>query len=325
MRKSKLAGGAVSIVMAIVLIYLVLSSAGIEEIKDSLQDISYWWIATSVILYTLDQGLEAKRWSLILKDNSLDVGLKDAFFAFNLGNSINIIVPAKLGDVARSYYLKKEKKYGYSRTLPSTILDRFFDVIGVYIVTLLTGIYVVTAVRLPSWLFTLMAAGIGILVAAFIVMWLLVKNKKYVTSIKQEKLRSFMESLIEVLEGSIKNKGKFVLLTFMSVVLWALEGIVSFTITLSIGIKVNPIVITFVSMIATLTKVIPVTPGGIGVFEGAMAVLLVMFGVGKPDAAIVATVNHLVMNLYTLAIGVFVIVTKGISISKIKNEKVDEI
>lgn len=325
MRKGKLAGGAVSIVIAVVLIYLVLSSAGIEGIKDSLQGINYWWIALSVLLYTLDQGLEAKRWSLILKDNSLDVGLKDAFFAFNLGNSLNIIVPAKLGDAARSYYLKKESGYGYSRTFPSTIIDRFFDVIGVYIVTLLTGIYVVTTVKLPNWLFTLMAAGIGALVGAFIVIWLLVRNKEYITRIKQEKLRSFMESLIEVLEGSIKHKEKFVMLTSMSVLLWALEGIVSFTITLSLGININPIVITFVSMIATLTKVIPVTPGGIGVFEGAMTVLLVMFSTQKSDAAVIATVNHLIMNLYTLAIGVFVIVTKGISISKIKDEKVDAI
>lgn len=325
MRKGKLAGGAVSIATAVVLIYLVLSGAGIEGIKDSLQGINYWWIALSVLLYTLDEGLEAKRWSLILKDNSLDVGLKDAFFAFNMGNSLNIIVPAKLGDAARSYYLKKERGYGYSRTLPSTILDRFFDVIGVYIVTLLTGIYVVTAVRLPNWLFTLMAAGIGALVAAFIVMWLLVRNKEYITRIKQERLRNFMESLIEVLEGSIKHKEKFVMLTSMSVLLWALEGIVSFTITLSLGININPIVITFVSMIATLTKVIPVTPGGIGVFEGAMTVMLVIFGTQKPDAAVIATFNHLIMNLYTLAIGVFVIVTKGISISKIKDEKVDAI
>lgn len=325
MRKSKLAGGAVSIVIAVVLIYLVLSGAGIEGIKDSLQGINYWWIALSVLLYTFDEGLEAKRWSLILKDNGLDVGIKDAFFAFNLGNSLNIIVPAKLGDAARSYYLKKESGYGYSRTLPSTILDRFFDVIGVYIVTLLTGIYVVTAVKLPNWLFTLMAAGIGVLVVAFIVIWLLVRNKEYITRIKQEKLRSFMESLIEVLEGSIKHKEKFVMLTSMSVILWALEGIVSFIITLSLGININPLVIIFVSMIATLTKVIPVTPGGIGVFEGAMTVLLVMFSTQKPDAAVIATVNHLIMNLYTLAIGVFVIITKGISISKIKNEKVDAI
>jgi len=325
MRKGKLAGGAASILAAVVLIYLVLSSAGIEKIKDSLHGINYWWIAMSVLLYTLDEGLEAKRWSLILKDNSLDVGLKDAFFAFNLGNSLNIIVPAKLGDAARSYYLKKEKEYGYSRTLPSTILDRFFDVIGVYIVTLLTCIYVVTAVKLPNWLFTLMAAGIGVLVLAFIAIWLLMRNKKYITRIRQEKLRSFMESLIEVLEGSIKHKEKFMVLTLMSVFLWALEGIVSFAITLSLGININPIVITFVSMVATLTKVIPVTPGGIGVFEGAMTVLLVMFGIQKSDAAVIATVNHLIMNLYTLAIGVFVIVTKGISISKIKYEKVDAI
>jgi uncharacterized protein (TIRG00374 family) len=323
MRKSKLAGGAVSIVAAVALIYLVLSSAGIEGIKDSLKSINYWWIALSVVLYTLDEGLEAKRWSCILRDNSLDVGLKDAFFAFNLGNSINITVPAKLGDVARSYYLKKEKGYGYSRTLPSTLLDRFFDVIGVYVVTLLTGIYVVSAVKLPDWLFTLMIVGIVVLVAAFVAIGLLLRNKKYIESIRRDKLRCFMESLIEVLEGSIKHKGKFVMLTFMSVVLWTLEGIVSFTVILSLDVNINPIVITFVSMIATLTKVIPVTPGGIGVFEGAMTVLLVMFGIGISDAAVIATVNHLIMNLYTLIIGVFVIVTKGMSISKIKSEKVD--
>ena len=324
MKKSKLAGGVISVLAAVLLIYLVLSSAGIDEVWDSLKSINCWWIAISVVLYTLDQGLESKRWSYILKDNSLNVGIKDAFFAFNLGNSINIIVPAKLGDVARSYYLKKEKGYGYSRTLPSTFIDRFFDVIGVYVVTLLASIYVVSAVKLPTWFFTLMIAGIAALLAAFIAIGMFLKNKDFARHIKQEKLRGFMESLIEVLEGSIKHKGKFMLLTLMSVAIWTLEGIVSYTIILSLGINMNPIIILFVSMIATLTKVIPITPGGIGVFEGAMAVLLMGFGVGTSNAAVIATVNHLIMNLYTLVIGVYVIIVKGISISKIKYEKVDE-
>jgi uncharacterized membrane protein YbhN (UPF0104 family) len=77
-------------------------------------------------------------------------------------------------------------------------------------------------------------------------------------------------------------------------------------------------------MIAILTKVFPITPGGIGIFEGTMVLVLSMFGLGSGEIAAASAVNHLFMNLYTLIVGMYVLLRKDISISKIQRERVDD-
>jgi uncharacterized protein (TIRG00374 family) len=324
MKKSKIAGVVLSCAAAAALIILILSKTGIENIEDYIGHMNYLWMIGAIVLYTFDVLLRAKRWGDILKDNNIEITLMDSFLAYNLGNSLNIIVPAKIGDIARSYYLKRKQDLNYSETLPATFLDRFFDVVGVYIVILVCSIYVVARVKLPVWFYDLLVIGIACLVIAFIAVWYLLKRKEKIQAIKQDKIRKFVESLIEVLEGSIKNRAKFARMTMLSVFIWTVEGLVAFAVFLSLNIWINPIVAIFTSMTATLTKIVPITPGGIGIFEGTMVIILSLFGMGTGEAGMASTLNHLVMNLYTLVIGVYVILKSGISISQIRGEKVEK-
>ena len=313
-----------SFIIAAVLLYLILRQVGIEDFKEYLKKINYLWIIAAVILYTFDMTIRAYRWREILKDNNISIKLWESFEAYNLGNALNIIIPAKIGDIARSYYLKRKYSFEYSKTLPATFLDRFFDVIGVYIVILITSIYVISRIKMPVWFFDLILLGVVCLFFAFLIIGYSIKRKDKLYSIKNKNISHFIISLIDVFEGSIKNKIKFLKLVMCSVLVWLFEGLITITIFYSVGQTINPFVAIFTNMTATLTKIFPVTPGGIGVFEGTMVLVFSMFGIGKGIAGIVSTLNHMLMNIYTILVGVYVLIANGISVSKIKSEKVNE-
>ncbi|HYE82826.1 MAG TPA: lysylphosphatidylglycerol synthase transmembrane domain-containing protein [Clostridia bacterium] len=311
-----------SVALAAVLMYYLLSKAGFSVIAESLAQLDYGWVLLAIFLYTFDMVLRAFRWKFVLKGNGIHISITDSFLAYNLGNSLNIIVPAKMGDIARSYYLKKKHAIGYSRTLPATFLDRVFDVLGVYVVLLFCGIYIMARTRLEAWLYYTFAAGIAALVITVAAMELLFKKKGMLERIGNGKMRSLIYSLLEAFSGSFRDKGNFAILLACSVVIWLCEGVFSYFIFISMGQYMNPFIIIFATMIAILTKVIPVTPGGIGVFEGTMVLMLSIFGMDTGTGAVVSTVNHFIMNLYTILLGVYALLRENISISAIQLERV---
>lgn len=321
--KKLLATGA-SMLAAAALMYYLLSKAGFSLIASSLVQLDYKWVLPAMALYTFDMLLRAYRWKVVLKGNDIHISLMDAFLAYNLGNSLNIVIPAKLGDIARSYYLKKKFDMGYSRTLPATFLDRVFDVLGVYVILLFCGIYIMLWAELEGWLYYTFAAGIAALVLTVAAMELLLRKRESIGRIRNEKLRSLLYSLTEAFTGSFRDKGNFALLLLCSVIIWLCEGIFSYMVFISMGQFMNPVVIIFITMVAILTKVVPITPGGIGVFEGTMVLLLSLFGMDSGVGAVVSTVNHFLMNFYTLLLGAYALIKENINVSAIRLEGVND-
>ena len=314
-------GIAVSFAICTLLMYFVLKRIGFENIPQYIGQINPVWIVAAILAYTADMVVRAKRWQEILKDSGVHISLWDSFLAYNLGNSLNIIIPAKIGDAARSYYVKNKYRAGYVETLPSIFLDRIFDVIGVYIVILICSIYVIARVELQPWFYNLMLLGIAALLAVFAALEVFMRNSSKILGIKNEKMQKLLLSLVDAFKGSVRQKRKFARLTAYSILIWLFEGICAIFVFASLGQHLNPVIIIFASMTATLTKVIPVTPGGIGVFEGTMMLVFTMFGYGGSLIGMISTLLHLVMNVYTLAVGMYALVSQNISIKNIEEKR----
>jgi hypothetical protein len=64
------------------------------------------------------------------------------------------------------------------------------------------------------------------------------------------------------------------------------------------------IIIVLAIVIGNLVKAVPVTPGGIGTYEIAVALTLAISGTPAAVATIIAVIDHLVKNVVTLIGGV---------------------
>ena len=80
------------------------------------------------------------------------VGLK----AFFLSMAVNNVAPAKLGELAKAFYLRRECSFTLSRSISMVFWERFFDLNAI----LAMGI--VVAIRFKLWsLFLPLALGVG--------------------------------------------------------------------------------------------------------------------------------------------------------------------
>lgn len=321
MKRNKVLSITISFIVAFILMYYILRDVGINSISYYLKNINIYWIIAGLILYTVDMLIRAYRWRYILFDNNIRITLKDAFLAYNLGNTMNILIPARLGDIARSYYLKKKYKYGYSKTLAATFVDRVFDFMGVYIVILLCSIYIIVNIKLELWFYRLMLIGLICLVLVLLGFQVAYNKRDKISTINNSRIKNIFNSLVEIFCGSIREKNKLVFLICCSIIIWICDGLFTFLVFLALGECLNPIIVVFTNMIATLTKVFPITPGGLGVFEGAMVLVFSMFGLKSSLIGIVSTLDHLIMNMYTLVIGIFTVFKEQIKVESIAKER----
>ena len=314
---------ALSIGVAVFLLYFVLRKAGVSGIAEFISRTSVWVVIAGVLVYTAEMFVRAYRWKEILKINRVEVTLMDSFWGYSLGNGLNIFMPAKLGDLARSYYLKHKYGSKYIDTIPTTLMDRFYDIVGIYLVLLFDMIFIISTIKMERWLTILLAVGLAALIAGFLVLEILYKNKKLIRLIPTDLLKGLAESMLLSYGGALRNPVQFLKLSAISFVVWGLECVTAFVIFYGAGLQVSPMILVFGLMVATLTKAIPITPGGIGVFEGAMVVCFAMFGIVDAELAVGAAVFHLILNSYGALVAVYILIKRGIKTNDIVRGQTD--
>ncbi len=69
------------------------------------------------------------RWRYLLKMQQIDYGFRASLLTFLAGSYVGMITPGRIGELARVYYLKEEKKISGGKSLSSLFMDRILDVL----------------------------------------------------------------------------------------------------------------------------------------------------------------------------------------------------
>ena len=77
------------------------------------------------------------------------------------------------------------------------------------------------------------------------------------------------------------------------------------------GCDVNILLVLLAVVIGNLVKAIPITPGGIGTYELALAVILGIGGIPAASATLIAVIDHLIKNLVTIFGGIISLIVFG--------------
>jgi uncharacterized membrane protein YbhN (UPF0104 family) len=97
-----------------------------------------------------------------------------------------------------------------------------------------------------------------------------------------------------------------------------LEGLCGCAVSIGVGAEVSTIGVILAVSIGTLAKIPSVTPGGIGVYEGAVASILVLLGVPFETAVVVGLLDHAVKKLFNTAFGLPATAQLGMKLAEIR-------
>jgi uncharacterized protein (TIRG00374 family) len=284
---------AIAVVIAIAAYAMVGDVAALDE---RLAAFGWWAFAAAIGLSLANYVVRWLRWQLYLRDQRVEVPVGSSALVFGAGLSL-AITPAKLGELIKSYLLRELHEIPATRTAPIVIAERVTDLVALLVLAVIgVATYGVSPV-LVGVAVGLVAFGLVLLAWPRPARWLidLVTYPRFT--------RRFRQPLQDMYGGlaSLCRPTLLVMTTALAVPAWACECI-GFALIVNAfpGADVPLGLAMTIYASTTIAGALSFLPGGLGVTESTMAILLVQSHVSEP-AALDAT---LLARLATLWFGV---------------------
>lgn len=305
-----------SFLLGVLVLGVLAYFAGSESISH-LKQVSLTSLVLATGVYSLSWVMRAERLSFLLRDSSPGLG---KVFVVNLGGYAgNIVLPAKAGDILRALYLDRN---GVER--PEAFISVFFtriqDLLAVTVI-LLVFLPSVWFINFSVWFLLPLALGISFLVS-FVALFFLEIRRFQPYFRKLEKLlisRLFGDDYditseaFDVFDSYLKPGFSSKVLG-MSLLVWVLEVLTAYFIAVRIIPDISVALIFVAVSFGNVAKIVPATPGGVGLYEAAVASVLSVAGVPYSAAFSIALVEHTLKNVFIALFGSYFLSREGINL-----------
>lgn len=277
-------------------VFLGISPAAIWA---ELADANPLLLAAAVGVFYLSFPVRALRWRALLENAGQRrlPSLSRLTRMMVLGSFANSVSVAQLGDVYRGYLLKQEAQVSLPMTLGTILAERLVDLVT--LVALLTAAALtVYRGRLPEQGMNALLAGLGLSIAGMVALLLLPRARRLIDRLLPARWQRAYDGFEH---GAVRSLRRLPLLVAYSVVGWLIEGATLMLLGAAIGVNLSTSGALVAGLVASLLSIEPVTPGGLGVTEPGIVLVLTSLGVAAAGASAIALLNRLV-NYASLAV-----------------------
>ena len=266
-----------------------------DDLMVTIAHIHPLYLVFAVLICTLAWIMRGWRYRAILCGLTVRLGLALSTACILLSQTANLIVPARLGDLIRIFILKHESLATYSQGVSSLIVERIFDVVTIALLGLLALPFVIGT---PEWFLPLIAIPI-VGGAAFAIFLFLMGNRH-----SGNKYLGIVYGMLAEIRAASLSMRALLVLGMSSLGIWLVDILVCIVVVMMFGESIPIMVIVLAVVIGNLVKAIPITPGGVGTYEFALAITFELAGMAPATATVIAVIDHLVKNLVTLLGGI---------------------
>jgi uncharacterized protein (TIRG00374 family) len=289
-------------------------------------------VALAAAVYVLSWPVRGLRYRDILAElgHHERVGfLTGAVFISQTGN---LVFPARAGDAVRAYVVKARRAIPYPTGFASLAVERVFDLLTITALAGATLLGLVATGSLPALgagpaidpvvrsgrTAMVVAGAVGVLaVLAAVVIVATARSERnrvraLVGRLSDDSYAGYVAAVLERFVGDVQtvavDPAAFRRVSASSVVIWTVDVVTAALVFAAFGTGLEAAALLavcfFAVSVGNLAKVLPLSPGGIGLYEGAFTLLVIgVTGLGWDVALGVAIVDHAVKNAVTLAGG----------------------
>ena len=290
-------------------------SVDLEEITSALEAANYIYVIPAVGLYFIAVYFRSLRWQFLLASlKSLPVSR--VYPVVVIGYMANNLLPARLGELVRSYLLAQREKVSGSSALATIAIERVYDGVALLAFAALSGLVLLLLGQFDSaseaYRTTAIAITVGtvaVFLLALAVLTLATRPGfvrildlalKAVPSSFQDKVRELALRFILGL-AVLNSPRKHAVVFLLSMPVWLMEAAMYLLVAYSFGIHVFfesfwvlVLVMLLLTATSNLATAVPASIGGIGPFEVVAQQTLVVLGVGASVAAVYSGFLHVI-------------------------------
>lgn len=280
--------------IAIFLLATLAFTTGISNFIDSLSMIRRDFLILAAAIYFLSFIVRGYRFQYLIKRMGEKSSLKTATLAISIGQTVNVLTPVRLGDLARAYVFNR---YGvsYTASLGGIVAERSFDILSIGIIAL----------------FFSFCLGTGDVEIYYAILFALLLFSSVVIL---SRTRNFLGRIMQKARILLNPADSIYILT-LSAFIWFCDILVCYLISLSFGVSFA--VVSLAVAVGNIVKAIPITPGGIGTYELALTAII---SLQNPSSAFaIAFADHALKNLATLVLGFISLSATNLSFREVKS------
>jgi uncharacterized protein (TIRG00374 family) len=302
----------VGIAITLVCLGLAFYRVNLDELIGALASADYTLVAPAIVLWLIGYVARTLRWRTILAGASVG-SLFELFGVLMVGFATNNLLPARLGELARAYLLRRRTGLRKTFVLASIFLERVFDGLAlVAVIVVLSAL-----VDLPGWgreveavaaiLFVGVAVGVSVLLyrydlAARIVAFAARPLPGRIGTFAVGAFGAFVHGL-----SSMRRPGVVAGTSLLSVAVWTIEWAAYFAVASAFNLGLSTVQLAaacaFLLVVVNLGIMLPAAPGYVGTFQFFAVSALAVWGVPREPALAVAIVAHLAQYVLVTGIG----------------------
>jgi uncharacterized membrane protein YbhN (UPF0104 family) len=299
----------IGIIFSLGVILWLVATLDLHQVLLALAEVNFFWVGLGLMTVFLTVGIKSLRWKALL--HSRQVTICGTVKALALGQLLNMIFPARLGDLGRVHLITQAGYPSRAQALGTIALEKLWDII--LLLGLVVGLYF--WYPLPRWLTLsarLVAASGAILLAGILILLLLRRHQ----ASRWPLLSQWTESIRW--QGSIRIAGRLldglsnlqrprVMLAAAgwSLLAWFFAGMTNLVLLKAFGLSVSVGIAFFLLVVLHLGVAVPSMPGRIGVFEGLSLVVLALFGIEANVALAYGIILHTIVLLPPVILGLW--------------------
>lgn len=312
----------------------------VKEMLSALADANYVYLVPGIAIYFVSLYFRALRWRTLLRP-FVTAAASRLYPVVLVGYMANNLLPVRLGELARSYFLSTREPVRASTAFATIVVERVFDGITLLLLLALAAAFlpvgglagrIATDVSLPVWgiagVFTLPFVVAVLAFAALArrpgpVLRLLARLAARLPARSAERAYALAERFIDGFVG-LDRPGRIATVVVLSLPIWLTEATMYYIIGLGFGLDealggqgrmaAAMLAVTAASNIATA---LPSSQGSVGPFEYFAALSLAFLGVERGAASAYAVVLHIALLVPVIAAGLMYLTTRSLGLGQI--------
>lgn len=278
------------IAVAGIILALLIGRVDLPQLGEALWSVRIDLLVVGLAIRIVVMWIKAVRWALTIQAVT-SRPVSRAFSASMIGFAGNVLLPARLGELARVSVIDKHNQVGRPLALTTVGITQLFDLlflVGYFLLTSAWATSQFTAYRWPIGLLGLL------IVLTFASLMVLQQKFQYFRSLLRSirwkwsnvLFRRFRRHVDLFIQGiGVLGKGHVVgRVLLLTVAVWGLETIAGYLMLQAFHIQATPLMAAMLVIILNLSFAFPLTPGNLGIVQAVCVFLLTPFGVTHVSA-----------------------------------------
>lgn len=307
------------IVLALLLLYFVLSKVGFSKILQSLEMLKWYYLLIAAALNLFVFIIWNYKWKLLV-DKVSKVRFWELFPIEMTGIFVGTSTPTLNlgGDPLRVYYVSKKFKKEQSKYVHTVVIDKLTNV-AIWTVFIFLSLLFLSIFLKVSTLIKVIIESLIIIILLLIGLFIFYKKTRKERIVKMihplfrkkfpdfnkfiAYLREQRENIKVAIKEFYRNKKELNQQILLGVFAELTMFAKAYLLFILLGYNINPIYVIIAVSISIMISQIIIVPGGIGVVESSLISMYALMGINAEIAAIVAILDRVMYYIFALGLG----------------------